>query len=475
MELELTVTMADASSSVERSEDECSESMGEREREQRVNEGALVLHIEARRGCVKDELETIGAFLGVAEEMPESHPKYRMVKPWADQVKDLVYDIEDCLEEHTIIRIRNSGWSQKILNNHKALRHFAEKLCVMRSRIVTVSERNKRYDDIVSTYSISSYVNIEVFLDHWQRSQFKESNQNDTNSNDMKTLVDSRIKASKASASLEEDKKGAPKVVVITGMCGSGKSDWARDIYDDKKQHYNYHACIQLHQDVNVTKVFRDMIKQLSLVPSSGEEECVAHHIRENLKETRFLIVFVGLWKLHEWFRIKMALPDLSLGGSLVIVTTEIHEVAKGCTEGPDDILNLPLLRGRKPFEFLKDEILKSENGKMSPEDRQDFQELDLYSLKDQEEPPFNTITKILRKCRGMKLAIKTVAKLLASKKPHRWVEQCERLCQSFPSMLYNSPGLEEIKRVMGGRRPCEGDDWAECSTGCKTVFAGAL
>lgn len=379
-----------------------------------------------------------------------------MVKPWADQVKDLVYDIEDCLEEHTIIHIRNSGWSQKILNNHKALRQFAEKLSVMRSRIVTVSDRNKRYDDIVSTYSISSYVNIEVVLDHWRRSHLKDSNQNDTSSNDMKTLVDSRIKASKASASLKEDKKGAPKVVAITGMCGSGKSDWARAIYDDKKQHYDYHACIQLHQNVNVTKVFRDMIKQLSLVPStsSGEEEFLAHHIRENLKETRFLIVFVGLWKLDEWFRIKMALPGLSLGGSLVIVTTEIHEVAEGCTEGPDDILYLRLLRERKSFELLKNEILKSENGKMSPEDRQDFQELDLYSLKDQE-PPFNTIAEILKKCRGMKLAIETVAKLLASKKPHRWVELCEMLCRYFPSMLHNNPDLEAIKRAVTRSYKC--------------------
>ena len=50
MELELTASMADACSSAERNEDKRWESVGEREREQRVNEGALVLHIEARRG-----------------------------------------------------------------------------------------------------------------------------------------------------------------------------------------------------------------------------------------------------------------------------------------------------------------------------------------------------------------------------------------------------------------------------------------
>lgn len=238
---------------------------------------------------VKDELETIGAFLGVVEEMSESHPKYRMVKPWADQVKDLVYDIEDCLEEHTIIRSRNSCWSQKILNNHKALRHFAEKLTVMRSRIVNVSERNKRYDDIVSTYYPSSgYMNIdEAAFDHRRRSHLLEDSNQIVSSDDMKTKVDSRLKASRASASPREDKKVAPKVVAITGMCGSGKRECARDIYDDKRKHYDYHACIELPHNVDVTKVFRDMIDQLSLSPSSGGRRvCSTSYSRESRRET---------------------------------------------------------------------------------------------------------------------------------------------------------------------------------------------
>jgi disease resistance protein RPM1 len=327
----------------------------------------------------------------------------------------------------------------------------------MRSRIVNVSERNKRYDDIVSTYYPSSgyYMNIdEAAFDHHRRSHLLEDSNQNVSSDDMKTKVDSRLKASRASASPQEDKKVAPKVVAITGMCGSGKRECARDIYDDKRKHYDYHAFIELPHNVDVTKVFRDMIDQLSLAPSSGEEEYVAHRIRENLEEKRFLIVFIGLWKLSEWSHLKVALPGLSKSGSLVIVTTESREVAKDWTEAADDILYLPLLGQRKSFEFLKDEILKSENGKMSPEDRQDFQELDLYSLKDQE-PPFNTIAKILRKCMGMKLAIRTVAKLLASMKPHRWVEQCEKLCQYFPSMLYNSPDLEEIKRAVTRSYKC--------------------
>ena len=68
---------------------------------------------------------------------------------------------------------------------------------------------------------------------------------------------------------------------------------------------------------------------------------------------------------------------------------------------------------------FLKDSVLKSENGEMNPEDREDFQDLDLDHLK-VHEPPFDTIAKVLLKCGGLKLGIKTIAQLLISELSHK-------------------------------------------------------
>lgn len=45
---------------------------------------------------IKDELKTMHAFLRAAEVTKE---KDELVKVWAEQVRDLAYDIEDCLED----------------------------------------------------------------------------------------------------------------------------------------------------------------------------------------------------------------------------------------------------------------------------------------------------------------------------------------------------------------------------------------
>ncbi|PUZ50694.1 hypothetical protein GQ55_6G078800 [Panicum hallii var. hallii] len=412
-------------------------------------DAALLRSVPGNIRYIKDELETIGAFLGVVEDLQEGYPKYQMVKPWAEQVKDLVYDIEDCLEEHSIARTHNSSWSKRILSNNNALRQFAAKLSYVRSRIVEVSERNRRYDLVAPYESTSSYMTITVVLDHMRSRFLKGTTQNDT-SGDPKKEVDSW-----ASASPKETSRGAPKVAAIAGMCGSGKTNLAHEIYNEKCHHFACHAWVELSQNVNVTKVFRDMIVQLSLDSSSqtgyiGEEEQLAHHIQEKLKDKLFFIVFDGLWTLRAWDRIKRALPDISRSGSMIIVTTEILHVAEDCTKSANHVYFVPLLPEWKSLEFLKDLVLKSENGEMSPEDKEDFQDLDLDSLK-VPEPPFETIAKVLQKCGGLKLAIKTVAQLLTSEPPHKWGQLCEHL----PSLLYNDPRLKKIKRVMTRSYKC--------------------
>lgn len=246
-------------------------------------------------------------------------------------------------------------------------------------------------------------------------------------------------------------------MVAIVGMCGSGKTTFVREIYEDEKTTGNFESriWITVSQDVNVAEVFMDMIVQLSDGSSSqaeytGEEDKLAHHIRDKLEQKQFLVVFDDLWTKHDWLSIKRALPQVCKSGSRIFVTTEIVHVAKACTESTDHVFWVPLLSKRGSFKLLKDLIRASEDSKMSPEDKEDFEELDLDNLKIPE-PPFNTIAQILRKCSGLKLAIQTMAKLLASESPHKW----GKLCDDFPSLLYNHPNLEDTRKVMIQRYKC--------------------
>ncbi|KAG2577670.1 hypothetical protein PVAP13_6NG195800 [Panicum virgatum] len=364
---------------------------------------------------IKDELQTIGAFLGDGhiEDIQEENPKYRMVKPWAEQVKDLAYDMEDCLEEHIIVLTHRSSWSQRILNYRSALHHFAGRLSDLRSRIVEVSERNRRYHLVPPYESASSNLTITVVLGHVRSPLLKGTTENDS-SGDMKKkkevalLFEAPTKeyTSTQETSTEEE---APKVVAIAGMSGSGTT-LAREIYDKSKRHFHdCHAWIELPPFVDVKRVFKTMILQLPLDPPTqagyfSEEEELANHIQGQLKGKRFLIVFDGLWRSHAWIRIKRALPRISIAGSRIIVTTEILHLARNKI-GSD-----------KP-----------------------------------PEPPFDTIAKVVKKCGGLNLAIETFADLLASKPPHQW----GKLCEDLPSLLYNDPRLDRIKRVMTQSYKC--------------------
>ncbi|KAL6843216.1 hypothetical protein ACP4OV_026929 [Aristida adscensionis] len=160
---------------------------------------------------IKDELETIGAFLGdgLIEDIEEDKRKYGMVKPWAEQVKDLAYDMEDCLEERIIILTNNSSWSQKI-HNCRALHHFAIRLSDLRSRIVEVSERNRRYHLLPPYESTSSNMTITVVFDHG-RSRFLKGS---------KTIQDVERRDRKKAVGkwVEAPSYGVPKVAAIVGM-----------------------------------------------------------------------------------------------------------------------------------------------------------------------------------------------------------------------------------------------------------------
>ncbi|XP_040382669.1 disease resistance protein RPP13-like [Oryza brachyantha] len=397
---------------------------------------------------VMDELETIGAFLGVVENMKEDSPKYQMARVWAEQVKDLAYDMEDCLETRfTALTTQSSSWSQYI-TNYRVLRPFAVKLNDLKSRIVEVSERNRRYNLVTADQPINNHLNLMVVLGGvWSRS-LKVSTEIDTY-DDWKKEVVPWDEPSKVPTSNEETRN--LKVAAMVGMCGSGKTTRAREIYEDKRtiKNFEYRVWIKVSQAESITKVFMDMIAQLSDASARkgkhiGDEDELARQIQGKLEGKQFLLVFDDLWTTRAWYSIKRALPQVGKSGSRIIVTTEIFHVAEDCTGSFNRVHRLPLLSDQKSFQLLKDSILQSENSKMSPEDKKDFEELDLDSLK-LPEPLFNTIAQILRKCSGLELAIETVAKLLASNSPRKW----GKLCDDLPSLLYNDPSLNEIRKVM--------------------------
>jgi disease resistance protein RPM1 len=100
------------------------------------------------------------AFLRAAEVRKE---KDELVKVWAEQVRDLAYDIEDCLEEFAVHIQCKSHVRQlmKLRYRHQ----IAIQIRSLKLRVEEVSNRNMRYNllkSIPSTSMEESTRNVEV-------------------------------------------------------------------------------------------------------------------------------------------------------------------------------------------------------------------------------------------------------------------------------------------------------------------------
>ena len=90
---------------------------------------------------IKDELETMEAFLEVAESIKK---KDVLLKVWAKQVRDLSYNIEDCLSEF-MVHVGSQSFLRRLMKL-KDRHRIAVRIRDLKARVEEVSIRNTRYN-----------------------------------------------------------------------------------------------------------------------------------------------------------------------------------------------------------------------------------------------------------------------------------------------------------------------------------------
>ncbi|CAN6360911.1 unnamed protein product [Urochloa humidicola] len=113
-----------------------------------AEEVALQLGVQRDQAFIRDELEMMHSFIMAAHEEVDKH---MVVKTWVKQVRDVSYDVEDCLQDF-IVRMDNVSWwciPRMLLDRH----HAAKQMKELRAKVEDVSQRNVRYclmNDIAS-------------------------------------------------------------------------------------------------------------------------------------------------------------------------------------------------------------------------------------------------------------------------------------------------------------------------------------
>ncbi|EAZ19911.1 hypothetical protein OsJ_35504 [Oryza sativa Japonica Group] len=309
------------------------------------------------------------------------------VKEWRDQVREMSYDIEDCIDDfvHRLGKYDvRSGLIKKTTELPRKLRarhQIAKKIEEIKNHVKEVNERRMRYK-----------------LDEYTSKSSCEP-------------IDPRVVTIYANTA---DLVGIdiPRDDVVKLLMG-----------DDEQQ--------LKRSDITrlMSKVLSELTGQYNL--HIGELDNLLKVIREYLQDKRYLfmcryfIVIDDLWDSSAWNVIRCAFPENN-HGSRVLTTTRIYSVAISCCSN------------KKEYVY-----------NMSPLGEVDSRRLlfsRIFGTGEACSEVFEEISgDILKRCGGLPLAIMSISSLLAGQSKTKW----EYVRNSLGSMFERNPTLEDMKHIL--------------------------
>ncbi|KAF8390905.1 hypothetical protein HHK36_023204 [Tetracentron sinense] len=389
-----------------------------------VGEGRLLGGIRREVEEIKDELESMRAFLRDADAREESDAG---VKIWVKQVRDVSYDTEDILDKFMLWLAQERGFlgkSYHLLRHLKARHQIATQIKHIKARIQNISERSQRYHFDSSGEASTSNDTRNI----WHNSRGDALVVEEADLVGITRPRDELIRL----LFQEESRLG---VVSVAGMGGLGKTTLVKKAYDDQrvKGHFQHHVWITVSESFQIEKILRDTIRQLfqeikQPVPAEVDtmnDVDLRVRVKEFLQQKRYVIVLDDIWRSHAWEAVKHALPD-SKCGSRVMVTTRSASVASSCIESYGHVYELKPLAQEEAWVLFCRKAFRS-NGCPS--------ELQVLSQN------------ILRRCDGLPLAIVAIGGLLSTK--DKTVMEWQRAHHSLGSGLESNEKLTSVMKIL--------------------------
>ncbi|XP_044366526.1 disease resistance protein RPM1-like [Triticum aestivum] len=391
-------------------------------------EVGLLLGVRKDIWFIKDELETMQAFLEVAETIKK---KDVLLKVWAKQVRDLSYNIEDCPTEF-MVHVGSQSFLRRLMKL-KDRHRIAIQIRDLKIRVEEVSIRNTRYNLIRTDVS----GDIDEVNSHMEDLR----NLSASNIDEAELVGFSKPKGELIKLLDVNTKDGVAKVVFVVGMGGLGKTTLARKTYESKEAIFNNfpsRAWITVSQTFSKIEMLKDMITQLfgieelkrrlkELEGKIVQVDDLTSYLKVMLQDKRYFIVLDDLWSIDAWRLIKdIAIPSTNIKGSRIIVTTRDIGLARECTF-ESLIYHLKPLHIEEATNLLLRKTGRSHN--------------DI----DNDENMRIMVYKIVKKCGCLPLAILTIGGMLCTKVVEMW----ESIYKQIPTELESNPSLEGMRRMV--------------------------
>ncbi|KAL2979482.1 hypothetical protein AAZX31_13G175200 [Glycine max] len=192
-------------------------------------------------------------------------------------------------------------------------------------------------------------------------------------------------------------------ILSIVGMGGMGKTTLAQHAYNDPRidDVFDIKAWVCVSDDFTVFKVTRTILEAITKsTDDSRNLQMVHERLQVELKDKKFLLVLDDVWneKLDEWVAVQTPLY-FGAQGSRIIVTTRNKKVASSMRSKEH---YLQQLQEDYCWQLFAEHAFQNANPQSNP----DFMKIGM---------------KIVEKCKGLPLALKTMGSLLHTKSILEW------------------------------------------------------
>ncbi|XP_077239371.1 putative disease resistance protein RGA3 isoform X2 [Tasmannia lanceolata] len=342
---------------------------------------------------------------GVIEDAEEKQFHSKAVGSWLRELKNIAYDANDILDD--VASEAQSSKRQKV----GAVRYISSIFQYERGIAREIREISGRLDVIVKE---GHDLHLEIRRDGGRGSQIEQERRETSSFVDESDVIGRQVNKDKIIQLLvSDDDDKLYSVISIVGMGGVGKTTLAQFVYNDHrvKSHFGLRAWACVSDDFNVLRITN------ALVESASGSKCdlsyldaAQHHLEEKLNGQKFLIVLDDVWgenQIHTHWDTLRAPFGVGAKGSKIIITTRDERVARMLGVIPSH--HLKVLPDADCWELFTRRAFAGVISNAFPE----LEEIG---------------RQIVKKCKGLPLAVKTLGGILSYK---RTVSEWERILTS--------------------------------------------
>jgi hypothetical protein len=359
-------------------------------------EAILILGVKDELKELQRRMERIRHFLNDAEQ---KNLKESGVNSWFGQLRDTMYDADDVID---LARSKGS----KLLPDHSLSLTSKSSTCssglspfscfynIQTRHVVAVKIRslNKRIDKILKDKVFSSVPNIHPTGKDLAPKLRKSSSLVEPN------LVGSEVRHAcrkLVDLLLEHKDKRSYKLAVV-GTGGVGKTTLAQKVYNDRKikGYFNKQAWVCISKDYSEIAILKEILRKIEVQYTQDESiDELQSKLQLAITQKTFFLVLDDVWESHTWAHL-LKIPMHTAAKGIILLTTRLDNVAVEI--GVDHIHRVDLMSVDVGWELLWKSMGINEENEV-----EHLRDLGTY---------------IVRKCGCLPLAIKVVARVLASK-----------------------------------------------------------